>query len=132
MVYETLFFQICHANAVPELLREFLNNNENMFWGAAIQLDIQMMEYYEITIPEVSDLQMEVPNPTLNYPPGLYALTNAYIETDLSKNDPEIAAIQRDGCANVPLRFERVKYVALEARLGFDISRKCFQGTIPI
>jgi hypothetical protein len=62
VAYETLFFQICHANVVPELLREFLNNNVIMFWGAAIQLDVQMMEYYEITIPEVSELQMEVPN----------------------------------------------------------------------
>jgi hypothetical protein len=28
---ETLVFQICHADAVPELLREFLNNDKIMF-----------------------------------------------------------------------------------------------------
>jgi hypothetical protein len=33
----------------------------------------------------------------MNYPPGLYVLANAYIETNLSKNYPEIASIRRDG-----------------------------------
>jgi hypothetical protein len=49
-MFETLVFQIYHADAVPELLREFLNNDEIMFWGAAIQRDVQMLEYYIITI----------------------------------------------------------------------------------
>jgi hypothetical protein len=31
VVSETLVFQVCHADAVPELLREFLNNDEIMF-----------------------------------------------------------------------------------------------------
>jgi hypothetical protein len=30
---ETLVFQICHADAVPDLLREFMNNDTIMFWG---------------------------------------------------------------------------------------------------
>jgi hypothetical protein len=30
-LFETLVFQICHMDAVPELLREFLKNDENMF-----------------------------------------------------------------------------------------------------
>jgi hypothetical protein len=51
-------------------------------------------------------------HPTFNYPPGLYALANVYIETNLSKNDPEIAAIRRDGWADVPLSFKQVKYAA--------------------
>jgi hypothetical protein len=42
-----------------------------MFWRAAIQRDVQMLEYYGITIPWVRDLQREIPNPTFNYPPGL-------------------------------------------------------------
>jgi hypothetical protein len=37
---ETMLFQICHADAVPELLREFLNNDANMFWGAVIHHDV--------------------------------------------------------------------------------------------
>jgi hypothetical protein len=56
MASETLVFQICHAEAVPELLREFLNNDVIMFWGAAIQRDVQMLEYYGITIPGACDL----------------------------------------------------------------------------
>jgi hypothetical protein len=56
MASETLVFLICHAEAVPELLREFLNNDVIMFWGAAIQRDVQMLEYYGITIPGVCDL----------------------------------------------------------------------------
>jgi hypothetical protein len=43
------------------------------------------------------------------------------------KNDLKIAAIRRDGWADVPLSFEQVKYAALDARLGFEIARKCFQ-----
>jgi hypothetical protein len=66
------------------------------------------------------------PNPTFNYPPGLYALPNAYIESNLSKNDPEIAAIRREGWIDVSLSFEQVEYVTLDARLGFEIARKCF------
>jgi hypothetical protein len=31
MASETLVFHICHANAVPNLLRDFLNNDEIMF-----------------------------------------------------------------------------------------------------
>jgi hypothetical protein len=41
---------------VPELLREFLNNDAIMFWGAAIQCDVQMLEYYGITIPGARNL----------------------------------------------------------------------------
>jgi hypothetical protein len=37
---ETLVFQICHADAVLELLRELLNNDVIMFWGAAIHRDV--------------------------------------------------------------------------------------------
>jgi hypothetical protein len=82
---------------------------------------------YEITIPGARDLQREIPNPTFNYPSGLYALANAYIEINISKNDPEIAAIRREGWPDIPLSFEQVKYAALDARLGFEIARKCFQ-----
>jgi hypothetical protein len=53
---KTLVFQICQADAVPELLREFLNNDVIMFWGAAIQHDVQMLEYYGITIPRARGL----------------------------------------------------------------------------
>jgi hypothetical protein len=61
----TLVFQICHTDAVPELLREFLNNYEIMFSGAAIQRDVQMLEYYRTTILRVCDLHREIPNPNL-------------------------------------------------------------------
>jgi hypothetical protein len=50
-----------------------------------------------------------------------------YIGTNLSKNDPKIATITRDGWTDVPLSFEQVNYVTLYARLGFEIARKCFQ-----
>jgi hypothetical protein len=41
---------------VLELLREFLNNDAIMFWGATIQSDVQMLEYYGIAIPGVCGL----------------------------------------------------------------------------
>jgi hypothetical protein len=80
-------------DAVLELLREFLNNDAIMFWGVATQRDVQMLEYYGITIPGARDLQRYIPNPTSDYPTGLYALANAYIGINLSKNDSKIAAI---------------------------------------
>jgi ribonuclease D len=52
---------------------------------------------------------------------------NAYIETNLTKIDPEIEAVRREGWADVPLSFEQVKYAALDARLGLEIARKFFQ-----
>jgi hypothetical protein len=104
-----------------------LVNDEIMFWGVAIPRDVQMLEYYGITIREGRDLLREIPNPTLNYPPGLYNLANAYIEANLSKTNPEIVAIRRDGWANVLLSFEKVKYAPLYACLGFKIARMCFQ-----
>jgi hypothetical protein len=80
-------------NAVPELLREFLNNDKIIFWGAAIQHDVQMLEYYGITILGVRDLQREIANQTHNYPSDLYDLANAYIQIELSKNDPKIRGL---------------------------------------
>jgi hypothetical protein len=115
------------VDVVLELLRVFLNNDEIMFWGAGIHLDVLMLEYYGITIHGAHDLQREIPNPTRNYPPGLYDLANAYIQTKILKYDPNIASIRRDGWADIPSIFEQVKYVALDARLGFEILRKCFQ-----
>jgi hypothetical protein len=56
-----------------------------------------MLEYNGITIREARDLQREIPNPTFNYPPGLYALAYAYIGTNLSKYDPKIKAIRKEG-----------------------------------
>jgi ribonuclease D len=84
-----------------------------------------MLAYYGITIPGMRDLHREIPNLLLSL--GLYALANAYIETNLSKNDPKIATIRREGWANVPLSFEQVKYASLDARLAFEIARKYFQ-----
>jgi ribonuclease D len=104
-----------------------MNNDVIMLWGAAIHRDVQMLEYYGITVPGARDLQRQIPNWTFNYPPGLYATANAYIKTNLSKSDPEIAAIRREEWTNVPLSFEQVNYAALDARLGFEIARKCFQ-----
>jgi hypothetical protein len=91
VVSGALVFQICHADAVPELLREFFNNNDIMFWGTAIQCDVHMLEYYGITILESRNLLREIPNPTCDYPLGLYDLVNGYIQTELSKNDPNVA-----------------------------------------
>jgi hypothetical protein len=56
VAFETLVFHICHADVVPELLREFLKNDAIMFWGVAIHRDVQMLEYYGITIPGVHNL----------------------------------------------------------------------------
>jgi hypothetical protein len=55
-----------------------------------------MLKYYGTIIHGTRDLQREIPNPTRNYPLGLYD-ANAYIHTKLSKNYSKIASIRRDG-----------------------------------
>jgi hypothetical protein len=62
----------------------------------------------------------------LQQPPRSLCFGDAYIGTNLPKDDPEIEEIREEGWANV-LSFEQVKYVALDARLGFGIARKHFQ-----
>jgi hypothetical protein len=75
----------------------------------------------------VRGLLQEIPNPIHNYPLGLYALANAYIDTDHSKNNLKIRSIIRDGWADIPLSYEQVKYASPNAHLGFKITRKFFQ-----
>jgi hypothetical protein len=50
VVYECLVFQIFRADGVPELLREFLRDENIMFCGAAIDCDCFMLQYCDITI----------------------------------------------------------------------------------
>jgi hypothetical protein len=61
---EVLIFQICWANRVPQLLKEFLKDNTIKFCNAAIANDVRMLSTYEIEIPSAYDLQKIVPNPT--------------------------------------------------------------------
>ena len=56
IAYETLVFQIVHADAVPEALREFLNDDSIVFCGAAIGNDVEKLDIYSIDIPEAIDL----------------------------------------------------------------------------
>jgi ribonuclease D len=123
---DTLVFQICRADAVPELLKEFLRDSSVRFCGAAIGNDQRMLRYYGLTVATAVDLQHVIPNPTRNPVPSLYALANATIGTNLVKKkakwskDDELIF----GWSNVPLSFEQIKYAALDARLGFEIARR--------
>jgi ribonuclease D len=40
---ETLVFQICWADEVPQVLKEFLQDNTIRFCGAAISKDVEML-----------------------------------------------------------------------------------------
>jgi hypothetical protein len=53
---EVLVFQICQANHVPQLLKDFLKDPTIRFCGAAIGNDVRMLESYRIEIPSVYDL----------------------------------------------------------------------------
>jgi hypothetical protein len=80
-----LIFQICKANAVPQLLKDFLKDSTIKFCGAAINNDLRMLRSYGIVIPSAYDLQKVVPNPTSKLTPSLYDLANATIGTHLEK-----------------------------------------------
>ena len=135
-----MVFQICLADKVPQLLKEFLRDTTIRFCGAAIHNDVHMLGYYGIDIPSVFDLQKVIPNPTNNPIPSLYDLANATIGTNLEKKkrkkkDDKKKNRKKDdeeeeddelifGWGNVPLSFEQVMYAAIDARLGFEIARR--------
>jgi ribonuclease D len=139
---EVFVFQICWANRVPQLLKEFLKDTTTRFCGAATANDVRMLRSYGIEIPSVYDLQKIVPNPTKNPTPSLYDLSNATLGTNLEKkkrNKKDKKDKKKDekkndeeeeddelifGWGKVPLSFEQVLYAALDARLGFEIARR--------
>jgi hypothetical protein len=47
---EVLVFQICQANGVPQLLKEFLKDTTIRLCGAAIANDVRMLRSYGIEI----------------------------------------------------------------------------------
>jgi hypothetical protein len=135
---EVLIFQICGANRVPELLKEFLKDTTIKLCGAAIANDVRMLISYGIEILFAYDLQKIVPNPTNKLALSLYDLANATIGTHLENNKKRIKKDKKMdkkkeeeeeddelifGWAKVPLSFEKVLYATLDARLGFEIAR---------
>jgi ribonuclease D len=138
VAFEVLVFQICQANGVPQLLKEFLKDTTIRFCGAAINNDVRMLRYHGFEIPSVYDLQKIIPNPTKNPIPSLYDLSNATIGTNLEKKKRNKKDKKKDekkddeeeeeelifGWGNVPLSFEQVMYAALDARLGLEIARR--------
>jgi hypothetical protein len=149
---EILVFQICKANGVPQLLKDFLKDTTIKFCGAAINNDLRKLRPYGIVIPSAYDLQQVVPNPTSNLTPSLYDLANATIGTHLEKKKRDNDKKKKDkkkkekkykkkgeeeeeddddeedelifGWEKVPLSFNQLKYAALDARLGFEIARR--------
>jgi hypothetical protein len=131
---EILIFQICKANRVPQVLKEFLKDTTIRFCGAAIANDLRMLRTYGIVIPSAYDLQKIVPNPTNKLTPSLYDLANATIGTHLEKKKRDKKKDKKKykkkeeeelifGWAKVPLSFNQLLYAALDARLGFEIAR---------
>ncbi|XP_051222193.1 uncharacterized protein [Lolium perenne] len=131
---ETLVFRICYADEVPQVLKEFLQDRNIRFCGAAMGNDVKMLRHYGIHITSVYDLQKVLPNPTNNPTPSLYDLANYTIGTNLEKTkkykkmDVPAAQEKEDelifGWANFSLSYEQVHYAALDARLGFEIARR--------
>ena len=142
---DTLVFHICYADRVPQALKDFLMDKTIKFYGAAINNDQRMLGPYGIHIPSAVDLQRAVhPNPTYPNLPSLYALANFTIGTTLQKKkkinkkkkkqkkeDEKKKEEEEDltrGWGNFPLSFYRIKYAALDARLGYEIARRCLGG----
>jgi hypothetical protein len=141
MASDVLVFQICWANRVPQLLKEFLKDTTIRFCGVAITNNVRMLSSYGYEIPSAYDVQKIVPNPTKNPTPSLYNLSNATIGTNLEKkksikkdkknkkkdekkDDKEEEEELIFGWAKVSLSFKQVLYATLDARLGFEIARR--------
>jgi hypothetical protein len=132
---EVLVFQICRADHVPQLLRDFLGDPTIRFCGAAVGNDVCMLQSYEIQIPSMYDLQVIMPNPTKKPILSLYDLSNATIGTKLErkrikknkkKGDEEEEDEEDEliyGWVKVPLSDKQMLYTALDARLSFEIAR---------
>jgi hypothetical protein len=87
------------------------------------QQKLKMLEYYGLaTIPGAHDLQRGHPNSRKNYPPSLYALFDHYIGTKTVKKPRN--SIRCDSWSEFPLNNGHIKYLALDARLSFEIARK--------
>jgi hypothetical protein len=134
VVSEFLVFEICRADHVPQLLKDFLKDPTIRLCDAAIDNDVHMLGLYGIEIPSVYNLQRIIPNPTKNPIPSLYDLSNATIRTKLEKKKRNKKDKKKDdeeeekeeliyGWAKVPLSDKQVLYAALDARLGFEIAR---------
>jgi hypothetical protein len=145
VAFEILIFQICKANGVPQLLKDFLKDTTIKFCCAAIANDLRMLRTYGIIIPSVYELQKIVPNPTNKLTSSFYDLANATIGTHLEnkkrdkkkdnkKKDKKKGEEEEDdddededklifGWKKVPLSFYQMLYAALDARLGFEIAR---------
>jgi hypothetical protein len=116
-----LAFQIVHADAVPQALKDFLGDENIKFCSVATDNDVKMLSYYGIVIPRVHNFQRVIRNPICNYPPALYALSNAYIGTNMSKKGSN--TIVRDRWSNFPVSIEKIMYATWDASLSFEIAR---------
>ncbi|XP_051213761.1 uncharacterized protein [Lolium perenne] len=115
---ETLVFQICWADEVPQLLKDFLQDKTIRFCGTTIHKDVEMLCSYKIDIPSAFDLQKITPNPTKFPILSLYDLANSIIGTKLEKkrrkrdkkkdNEEEEENKLIFGWDNVPLSYEQV------------------------
>jgi hypothetical protein len=85
MASKVLVFQICRADHVPHLLKDFLKDPIIRFCDAAIGNDVRILESYGIEIPSVYDLQRIMTNLTNNPILSLYDLSNATIKTKFEK-----------------------------------------------
>jgi ribonuclease D len=132
---EVLVFQICQADHVPQLLKDFLKDPTIRFWAVAIDNDMQMLGSYGIEIPSMYDLQRIMSNPTKNPISSLYDMSNATIGIKLEKKKRNKKDKKKDdeeeeeeeliyGWTKVPLSDKQVLYAALDARLGFEIARR--------
>jgi ribonuclease D len=131
---ENLVFQICWADEVPQLLKDFLQDNIIQFCGAAIGKDVEMLSPYGIDISSACDLQKILPNPTNKPIPSLYDLANATVGTNLEKKKRKRDKKNTKKCdekedelifgwSNFSLSYEQVHYAALDARLCFEMAR---------
>ncbi|XP_051221421.1 uncharacterized protein [Lolium perenne] len=82
---ENLLFQICWADEVPQVLKEFLLDESIRFCGTTIDKDVEMLSPYCIHITSAFDLLKILPNPTKNLILSLYDLANSIIVTNLVK-----------------------------------------------
>ena len=144
VAHETLLFHIVFADDVPQVLIDFLADENILFCGAAIHNDLKMLLPHGIeSIPSAINLQEILRNPFPEKPtPSLIDLANTYIGTDLKakkrankkkkdKDEPPMTAEEIEeekalihGWGDFPLSYKQLLYAALDARLGFELGRK--------
>ena len=119
-------YHIIHSPSIPRELHDFLSREDVYFYGAAIEGDKQKLKPYNLDLKSIADLLTRIKIPVEycdKQTPSLFDVANFVLGTNLQKGD-DMVALRSSGWEKYPLMYKRIKYVALDARVSFEIAAR--------